>query len=112
MKTEAHCPNCNAPFSFWRLAISNPFALYCMSCGWRIDIVRAKIFMWLMLAGMLLITFSLAQFIIPRDYTRLLILAILWVAGIAVLDIIVSLMMVNWAQLSKPEETGGEDDAE
>ena len=68
--------------------------------------------MWGMLAGMLLITYILAQFMIPRDFTRLLILAVLWIAGIALLDIVISLMMVNWAQLSKPEETGGEDDAE
>ena len=65
-----------------------------------------------MLAGMLLITYILAQFIIPRDFTRLLILGVLWVAGIFVLDIVISLMMVNWGQLSKPEETGGEEDAE
>jgi len=67
--------------------------------------------MWGMLAGILLITFILGQFIIPRDFTRLLILGILGAAGIVVLDIIISLMMVNWAQLSKPEESSGEDDA-
>jgi len=76
-----------------------------MSCGWLIVFDGVKKFMWVMLAGLILITAILVQFLLPRDFTRLLIVGSLWIVLILVLDIVVSLMIVNWVHLSKPADT-------
>ena len=108
MKTKAHCPTCNFPFSFWRVFFAySPFSLYCKRCRWHIDIVEVRKFMWGVSAGLILITFSLMKFIIAGDMVRLLVLAALWLVLFFILDIIISLMIVNWAHFSKPDQSAG-----
>ena len=109
MKTKAHCPTCNYPFSFWRVAFAySPFHFYCKNCRWRIVIGRDKTFMWGAIAVLAVISVILFQFIIPRDFRRLLILFVLWVVSFYVVEIITGLVIVNVAQFYKPEEDDGE----
>lgn len=111
MKTEAHCPTCNYPFSFWRVALLlNPFQFYCKNCGWRIVIGGDKTFLWAAVAAVAVISYILSRFIIPRDYWRLLILAALWLVSFYVVEIIISLVIVNVARFYKPEESDGDDE--
>ena len=105
MKTEAYCPTCNFPFSFWRVAFAySPFALYCKNCRWRIVVVGDKKFMWAELGMLAIISIILANLIIARDFSRLLILGALWLVFFAILEIIFALIIVNMAQFSKPAE--------
>jgi hypothetical protein len=104
MKTEAHCPTCNFPFSFWRVALLlDPFHFYCTNCGWRIVIGGDKAFLWGALAVVGVITFILIQFIIPRDFLRLAIVAVLWLVSFQIVAIITALVIVNVARFYKPE---------
>jgi len=105
VKTEAHCPTCNSPFSFWRLAFSfSPYHLYCQNCHWRIDI-DAKKFVWAEFVGLAVITLVLIKFVVAHNWWRLLILAVLWIVLVVILDLVVALLMVNLAQISKPDES-------
>lgn len=111
MKTEAHCPTCNFPFSFWRVAsLLNPFEFYCKNCGWRIVIGHDKAFMWSAITVVALISIILFQFIIARDMRRLLVLCVLWLISFCVVEIIAGLVIVNVAQFYKPEESDGDDE--
>lgn len=111
MKTEAHCPTCNYPFSFWRVAfLLNPFQFYCKNCGWRIVIGGDKTFLLSAVAAIAVISYILLQFIIPRDYGRLLILFVLWIVSFYIIEIITGLVIVNVAQFYKPEESDGDDE--
>jgi len=104
VKTEAHCPTCDFPFSFWRLVFGmNPFHLYCYTCHSRIDIEATK-FMWAAFVGLVAITVVLSKFIIAHNWSRLLVLAILWLILAFILDIVIAVMMVNLAQISKPDD--------
>ena len=110
MKTEAHCPNCNSPFSYWRLVFSSsPYHLYCYNCHWRIDI-DAKKFVWAMLAGVTTISLVLTRFVVANNWSRLLVLAVLWLVLVFILDIIIAVLTVNLAQISKPDENEPDDD--
>ena len=110
MKTEAHCPTCNFPFSFWRVAfLYSPFHLYCKNCGWRIVIRHDKAFMWSLLAAVGLISVILFNFIVARDIRRLLILCALWLVSFYVVEIIAGLVIVNVGEFSKPEESDNDD---
>ena len=103
LKTEAPCPTCNVPFSFWRVVFAyTPFNLYCKNCRWRIVINPA--WGWAAAAAFIAISFILISFVRARDWSRLLVLGILWVILFYVIEIVVSLMIVNLAQFSKPEE--------
>ena len=62
--------------------------------------------MWGMLAVLGVISVVLFNFIIARDMTRLLILFAVWLVLFEVLEIIVALMIVNWAHFSKPDQSG------
>ncbi len=109
MKTEAHCPTCNFPFSFWRVAfLLNPFEFYCKNCGSRIVIGHDKTFLWGAFAAVAVISFILLQFIIPRDMWRLLILGVLWVVSFEIVAIITGLVIVNVARFYKPESEADE----
>lgn len=111
MKTEAHCPTCNFPFSFWRVAfLLNPFQFYCINCGWRIVIGGDRTFLWGAVAAIAVISVILFQFIIARDMRRLLILFVLWVVSFYVVEIITGLLIVNVAQFYKPEESDSDDE--
>ncbi|HJT29284.1 MAG TPA: hypothetical protein VJ784_17865 [Pyrinomonadaceae bacterium] len=115
MKTEAHCPTCNHPFSFWRVAfLYDPFHFYCRNCSWRIVIGNDKIFLWGALAAVAGISFMLLQFIIARDMWRLLIIAVLWLVSFQIIAIITGLVIVNVARFYKPEpdENERESDAD
>jgi hypothetical protein len=104
MKTEAHCPTCNFPFSFWRVAfLLNPFEFYCKNCGWRIVIEHDKAFLWGAISVIALISVILFQFIIARDMRRLLILGVLWLVSFYIVEIITGLVIVNVARFYKPE---------
>jgi hypothetical protein len=103
MKTRAHCPTCNFPFSFWRVAfLYDPFHFYCSNCRWRIVIGHDKAFLWGALAAIAVISFILLQFIIARDWWRLLILAVLWFVSFQIVAIITGLVIVNIARFYKP----------
>ena len=109
MKTEAHCPTCNFPFSFWRVAfLLNPFEFYCKNCGSRIVIGGDKVFLWSVFAALAVITFILSRFIIARDYWRLLIVAVLWLVAFEIVEIIAGLVIVNVARFYKPESDADE----
>jgi hypothetical protein len=106
MKTAARCPTCDFPFSFWKLAAAPTlFNVYCKSCRWRIAIKWDKQIMWAEGAVFILITFVLISFVLPDKWLRLLLLGVLWFGSFAMLEIIVALMIVNWGQFSRPEET-------
>ena len=110
MKTEAHCPTCGFPFSFWKLAFSYTlFTVYCKNCHWRIVIRGDKQIMWAEWAVVLLITFVLISFVTPRDWSRIVLLAVVWILSFEILEIIVALMIINWGHFSKPEEGDGGD---
>ena len=110
MKTEAHCPTCNFPFSFWRLAfLLDPFHFYCGNCGWRIVIGHDKTFMYGALAAVAVISLILLQFLIPRDFRRLLILFVLWLVSVQIVGIITGLVIVNVARFYKPESDADPD---
>ena len=109
MKTKAHCPTCNFPFSFWRVAfLLTPFEFYCKNCGWRIVIGHGKQFMWGAIAAVAFISVILFQFIIARDMRRLLILAVLWLVSFYIIEVISGLLIVNVARFSKPESDADE----
>ena len=106
MKTEAHCPTCGFPFSFWKVAFAlTPFSIYCKKCGWRIVITAGKGIMWATIAVLALISFVLFRFVVPHNLPRLVLLSALWLVCFYLLEIVVALLIVNWAQFSKP--TGG-----
>ena len=105
MKTKAHCPTCNYPFSFWRVVfLYSPFTFYCKNCRTRIVINWTQAYIGGVLAGLTLITVVLANFIVPRDSLRLLVLAALWLVLFEVLQIIVSLIIVNRNDFAKPDD--------
>ena len=111
MKTEARCPTCDYPFSFWRLVfLYSPFHFYCKSCGWRIVIGKDKTFMYSAMAAIAVISVILFNFIIARDMKRLLILGAIWLVSFYIVEIIISLLIVNVAEFYKPEESDGEDE--
>jgi prepilin signal peptidase PulO-like enzyme (type II secretory pathway) len=103
VKTEALCPTCKYPFSLWNLVFAfTPVHLYCGNCHWRIDIKATK-FMWAEFAGLTAISLILAQFIVAHNWSRLLVLGVLWIILIVILDITIALLMVNLARISKPD---------
>lgn len=109
MKTQAHCPTCNFPFSFWRVAfLYDPFHFYCRNCGWRIVIGHDKAFLWGAFAAVAAITYILLQFIIARDWWRLLILAVLCLVSFQIVAVITGLVIVNVARFYKPEPDADE----
>lgn len=67
--------------------------------------------MWGVLAGITAITFTLMKFIIAGDMARLLVLAALWLVLFIILDIVISLMIVNMARFAKPTESVDENDS-
>ena len=106
MKTEARCPTCGFPFSFWKLAAAlTLFNVYCKSCHWRIVIKWDKQIMRAEGAVFILITLILINFVLPKDASRLLLLGAIWLASLGMLEIIFALIVVNWGQFSRPEET-------
>jgi len=110
MKTEAHCPTCNFPFSFWRVAfLLDPFHFYCKNCRWRIVIGHDKRFMYGAIAAVAVISVILFQFLIARDMRRLLILAVLWIISFSIVEIITGLVIVNVARFYKPESDADPD---
>jgi hypothetical protein len=42
--------------------------------------------------------------VVANNWSRLLVLAALWLAPVFILDIIIAILMVNLAQISKPDE--------
>lgn len=64
--------------------------------------------MYAQLAGITAISLVLIKFVTARNWSRLLVLAVLWIVLVIILDIIIALLMVNLAQISKPDEN--EDD--
>ena len=111
MKTEALCPTCGFPFSFWKVAFAwTPFNIYCKSCGWRIVIKAGKSIMWAEIAALALISFVLFRFIVRQNLPRLVLLSALWVVCFYLLEIIVALLIVNWAQFSKPRQADSGDE--
>lgn len=109
LKTEAHCPTCNFPFSFWRVVfLLTPFQFYCKNCSRRIVIGHDKAFMGAAITVVALISIILFQFIIARDMRRLLILVVLWIVSFYIVEIITALVIVNVAQFYKPEEGDGD----
>ena len=112
MKTEARCPTCGFPFSFWNVAFArSPFTIYCKSCGWRIVITAGKSIMWAAIAVLTLMSFVLFQFIVAQNLPRLALLVALWLVCFYIVEIIAALMIVNWAQFSKPEQADGADES-
>ena len=104
MKTEASCPTCNFPFSFWRVAFAySPFQLYCKSCRWRIVIVGDKQFTWAALAAVAVVSVVLFKFIVARDLSRLLVLSAVWLVLFEMIEIIIGVIIVNVARFSRPE---------
>ena len=59
--------------------------------------------MWGMIAVIALVTIILANFIVPRNFTRVALLAVLWLVVFEALEIIVALLIINRNQFSKPE---------
>ncbi len=59
--------------------------------------------MWGMLAVLGLVTVILGNFILPRNLTRFVLLAVLWLVVFEVLQIIVALILINLSLFSKPE---------
>jgi hypothetical protein len=57
-----------------------------------------------MLAGITAISLVLTRFVVANNWSRLLVLAALWLALVFILDIIIAILMVNLAQISKPDE--------
>jgi hypothetical protein len=57
-----------------------------------------------MLAGIIVISLVLTRFVVANNWSRLLVLAALWLAPVFILDIIIAILMVNLAQISKPDE--------
>jgi hypothetical protein len=57
-----------------------------------------------MLAGITAISLVLTRFVVANNWSRLLVLAALWLAPVFILDIIIAILMVNLAQISKPDE--------
>ena len=110
MKTEAHCPTCGFPFSFWKVAFAlSPFSIYCNSCGGRIVIRGDKSIMWATIAVLALISVVIFSFMVPQNLTRFVVLSALWFVCFQILEIIVALMIVNWGQFSKPEQADSGD---
>jgi hypothetical protein len=110
MKTEAPCPSCDFPFSFWRVAFAlSPFNIFCRNCGSRIVIKGDKSIIWAMLVVLALISFVLFRFIVARDFMRLVLLTALWLALFEILEIVVALMIVNWGQFSKLPQSESSD---
>jgi len=66
--------------------------------------------MWAMLAVLAVISVILFNFIVPQDMTRLLVVGVLWLVLFEVLEIIFALMIVNWADFSKPVQSAGDND--
>ena len=111
MKTKAYCPTCEAPFSFWRVAFAfSPFTLYCHNCGWRIVIGRDREILWGTYGTFVVITLVLTRFIIARDWSRMAVLGVLWIFSFALIEIVGSLLIVNFAHFSTPEKTAEDDD--
>lgn len=112
MKTEAHCPTCSFPFSFWRVAFAySAFHFYCKRCRWRIVIGGDREFMWAALSVVAIISIILYSFIVARDLWRLLVLFAIWLVCFEIVAIIFGLIIVNVAQFSRPAESVAEDDA-
>ena len=111
MKTKANCPTCEYPFSFWRVVFAlTPYSLYCKNCGWRIVIGRDREILWATYGAFLVITLILAQFIVARDFSRLAVLGVLWIVSFYALEIIVSLLIVNFGRFSQPKKSAEDDD--
>lgn len=60
---------------------------------------------WAAWAAVIIITLILIRFVRPEDWSRLLVLGVLWVIFFLIIEIIVSLMIVNMARFSKPGES-------
>ena len=65
--------------------------------------------MWAAIAVLALISVVLFRFIIPQDLTGLALLSALWLVCFEIVEIIAALMIVNWGQVSKPEEADSGD---
>jgi hypothetical protein len=103
LKTKALCPTCNLSFSFWRVAFAlSPYHLYCKNCRWRI--VMNPAWGWAAWAAFIIISLILIRFVRPGDWSRLLVLGVLWVVFFLIIEIIVSLLIVNMAQFSKLDD--------
>jgi hypothetical protein len=110
MKTNACCPTCGFPFSFWKVAFAlSPFSLYCDNCEWRIVIRGDKTIMWATIAVLALISVVIFSFMLPRNLPRLVLLSVLWLVCFEILEIIVGLMIINWGQFSQPEQADSGD---
>jgi hypothetical protein len=60
--------------------------------------------MWAMIVALTLVTVVLANFIVPRDWARFVLLAVVWLVVLEILEIIVALIIINLDQFSKPDE--------
>ncbi|HEU4833732.1 MAG TPA: hypothetical protein VFS90_04925 [Pyrinomonadaceae bacterium] len=60
--------------------------------------------MYAQLAGITAISLVLIKFVTARNWSRLLVLGVLWIVLVVILDIIIALLMVNLARISKPDE--------
>lgn len=67
--------------------------------------------MWGALAALAVISIILFNFIIARDIRRLLILVVLWLVLFQVVEIIVGLIIVNFAHFSRPDRSVAEDES-
>ena len=83
---------------------------YCFNCGWRIVVGGARKFMWGAFAAIIVIGVILFQFIIPRHMLRVLVLFALWILFIEIVEIVMSLIIVNVARFSKPDVSVSDDD--
>jgi len=63
-----------------------------------------------MLAGVTTISLVLTRFVVANNWSRLLVLAVLWLVLVFILDIIIAVLTVNLAQISKPDENEPDDD--
>jgi hypothetical protein len=103
MKTQAPCPTCNRPFSFWRIVFAwTPQHFYCLSCGYRIDVENAKRYSLGFAAVLVAITFLPMKFL-NHNLTGLFIFFVLWMAAVVSLDIILALVIVNTGRFTKPD---------
>jgi hypothetical protein len=73
-------------------------------------ISRDREILWGTYGAFVVITLVLAQFIIARDMSRLAVLGVLWIFSFALIEIVGSLLIVNFAHFSTPEKSAEEDD--
>jgi hypothetical protein len=103
MKTQAPCPTCHRPFSFWRIVFAwTPQYFYCLSCGYRIDLENAKRYSLVFAAVLVAIIFLLMKSLTPNR-TGLFIFFVLLIGAMVTLDIILALVIVNTGRFTKPD---------